>query len=60
MVGFPCIKEVKVFNSRGCVFLKQQQQQNQNQTRKGEKKSNDLSEAKRLSTHSPELQGNAQ
>ena len=38
-VGFPCIKEVKVVNSRGCVFLKQQQQ-NQNKTRKEEKKKN--------------------
>lgn len=34
MVGFPSIKEVKVSDSRVCVFLKQQEQhQNQNKTR---------------------------
>jgi hypothetical protein len=49
LFGFPGIKEVKVINSRGCVFLKeQQQQQNQNKTRereRGEKKFNGISDS---------------
>lgn len=41
MVGFPSIKEVKVSESRVCVFLKQQeQQQNQNKTRERERENN--------------------